>query len=297
MEEILSVFVKLMRLEGLAKTTINTYHQHILDYFKTFSKDIIIKDVAEYLNLKKIKVDNRKLSRSHYNQIQYAFKKYWEIFYNKPFPLLNPVKVPLQPPKIINKEDMISGILSEPNRRNRIILSLANGSMLRHAEIWTLNIYEDIDLHNKKVYIRAGKGFKPRITILTEYCKQEIEKEIIERKLRKINNPYVCAVEGSQTKYICYNDIGKIIKNAGIRIGCNNWHTHLLRHTGSTHLDEAGISVRKNQILLGHSRLNTTQGYIHPTIDKVLEVENPLDKILIKVNQSLQQNNKSINNG
>lgn len=281
-KEILEVFEKLMRLEGLSKTTIKTYKMHIEEYFRTFSTDIIKKDVAEYLNQIKIKVDNRKFSRSHYNQIQYAFNKYWEIFYGCKMPILNRIKVPTKSPEIINKEDIVLALTKIPKRRDRIIFSLGYFSMLRHAEIWRLDLFDDIDTRNKKVYIRAGKGWKNRVVILSEYTKRLVEAERQERIVMRNPNTHVCAVDGSPDRYICYKEVGRIIKNAGKRIGIEHWHPHLLRHSGSSHLDDNNTSTRKIQRLLGHSKITTTQRYLHPTQDQVLDVRNPLeDKLLL----------------
>lgn len=51
--EILEAFEKLMRLEGLSKTTIKNYKHHIQEYFKTYSLDLTRNKVAEYLSEKK----------------------------------------------------------------------------------------------------------------------------------------------------------------------------------------------------------------------------------------------------
>ena len=287
-QEILSVFEKKMRLNGLAKTTIKSYLQALKDFY-LYSMDVTLSEVAEYLNQKKIKVNDRLLSRSHYNQIQYAFDKYWQIFYQKRLPILKHIEVPTIPPKIINEEDIIKALIKAPNRQHQIIFSLGYFSMLRRAEIWHLDLYKDIDTDNYKVYIRAGKGWKPRVTILSEFTRNLVIEERAERD-KKEKNPWVCGKEGTRNRYLSYSEIGRIISKMGEMIGCNGWHPHLLRHTGATHLDQQGISTRKIQRLEGHSRLNTTQGYITHTQDQVLEVKNKLDVLLL-------QSKKNGNNG
>lgn len=291
MNTIITCFEKKMRLSSLSSKTIRSYLKHIINYNVCFSQNFVIDDVAEYLNALKIKVDNRQLSRSHYNQVQYAFDKFWQIFFNKRFPLLSHIKVPMLPPEIIPEQKIIEAFQKIENNQYGIIVSLAYFSMLRRAEIWHLDLYKDIDLNANKVYIRAGKGWKPRVTPLAKFTKQLIINEIEERKSQKNHNPWVCAKPGSQNRYICYSEVGRIISLVGSKVQCNNWHPHLLRHTGSSHLDMQGISTRKIQVILGHSKLTTTQGYLHPTQDKVLEVMNQLDA------QLLQCSNRISNNG
>jgi integrase/recombinase XerD len=287
--EILEVFEKQLRLKGLAKRTIKSYVQAIKDYLN-FSQDFTLSDVAEYLNQKKIMVDNRVLSRSHYNQVQYAFDRFWIVFFNKRLPILKRIEVPVMPPKVINEGDVFKAMMKLTKRQDKIILGLAYFSMMRRAEIWTLDIYKDIDLRNNKVYIRAGKGWKPRITILAQTTKQHIQEEIAERKQEKNPNPWVCAKPGTTNRYLCYSELGAIIRNAGKAIGCDNWHPHLMRHSHSTHLDQNGVSTRKIQRLLGHSDIKTTQRYISHTQDQVLEVTSKVDEML------LQHSKKSSNN-
>ena len=279
--EILSVFEKKMRLNGLAKKTIRSYKQALKDYC-LFSEDFVLGNVAEYLNQKKIKVDNLKISRSHYNQVQYSFDKFWQIFYNKRLSILNKLDVPQITPEVLNEEQIIKALDSYTRRQHKIIFGLAYFSMLRHAEIWTLDLYADIDVDNLRVYVRHGKGWKPRVTILSTYIRNLILEERIERKSENNPNPWVCAKQGSKDRYLCYSEIGHIIKDAGNAIGRKDLHPHLLRHTGATHYDEQGVSTRKIQKLEGHQKIGTTQGYIHPTQDKVLEVKNKLDVLLLQ---------------
>ena len=279
--EILSVFEKQMRLKGLARQTIKSYTQSIKDFF-LFSRDMTIDAVAEYLNQKKIMVDNRQLSRSHYNQVQYAFDKYWQLFYAKRLPILNRVKVFTIPPKVLSEEQVINLLAAEQSNLSRMIISLGYFSMLRRGEIWKLNLYEDIDTENRKVYVRAGKGFKPRVSILSDFTARLVNAEREERKARRIVNPWLCAKPGSRDRYLCYSELGKIVKAAAEKAKIEGIYPHLLRHTGATHLDLQGVSTRKIQRLEGHESLTTTQRYITHTQDQVLEVKNKLDVLLLQ---------------
>jgi integrase/recombinase XerD len=54
---------------------------------------------------------------------------------------------------------------------------------------------------------------------------------------------------------------------------------HTLRHSFATHLLEQDIHIRVLQVLLGHSKVETTALYTHVATKTIREVISPLDRL------------------
>jgi integron integrase len=191
-----------------------------------------------------------------------------------------------------------------------LIADLAYGAGLRTGEVISLRM-EDINIEEKHIAIRDGKGKKDRITLLPENLIPAIQVQM--RKVERIhrldiskgfghveipwNKDHITDRLGHQFIFqssristhsptgkkgrfhIFDSTIQKAVKKAAERIGILQRVTpHMLRHSFATHMLESGTDIRTVQELLGHKDVRTTMEYCHVT-KTAADIRSPLDNL------------------
>lgn len=125
---------------------------------------------------------------------------------------------------------------------------------LRLGEVEELRL-EDLDLPNRKLTVRQGKGLKDRTVFLTDTTVQSLKKYLAVRGMGPSSHVFLY-----RNQPVHIDLIRSRLKLAGERVGVKV-HPHRLRHTCATQLLNAGCRVTSIQKFLGHTRLNSTMTY------------------------------------
>lgn len=174
-------------------------------------------------------------------------------------------------PIVLTKHEIKILFDSTASKKSRLILELLYSSGLRVSELVNLKP-SDLNFRENIGWVRSGKGKKDRMFIFSKKLSKKLEKFIKKNKDWK----YLFSREVPLTT----RNIQKIVQKSCLKSKINkNIHPHTLRHSFATHLLENGIDIRKIQVLLGHSSLNTTQLYVHISSSQLKEIENPLDNL------------------
>lgn len=196
-----------------------------------------------------------------------------------------------------------------------LMAKIAYGGGLRVSELVRLR-YKDVDIDRHQLHVRAGKGDKDRQTTLPDsiipllQIHMERLRSLFERDV-KDNVPGVFLPDALSRKYpsagrqiqwqwlfptknlqrdprtglirrhhVTAGAFQKAIYRASRNSGINKRVTpHVLRHSFATHLLESGTDIRTVQDLLGHSKIETTQIYLHVMKKPGIGVRSPLDSV------------------
>lgn len=163
--------------------------------------------------------------------------------------------------------------------RDRAMLEVLYGSGLRRAEICGLDI-DDVDLENKTIRVRHGKGDKERFSFLSEPAVHALLAYLDVR--RSSDTALFVTI---RAKRMTPRQLWSVFKNhreAAKDLGLKKHIVpHGLRHAFATGLYEGGADIRAIQELLGHSNISTTQIYTFVGMDRkraVYEMAHPRAK-------------------
>lgn len=196
-------------------------------------------------------------------------------FYKKILGYSFKIKIPIPKrskklPVVLSREE-ISKILSViSNTKHYLIIALAYGAGLRVSEVISLKV-GDIDLANKRLLVKNGKGRKDRFTVLPEILVDKISKYILGREGKEML--FLSNRGGKLTSRTAQKVFENTLKKTAIHKRAT---FHSLRHSFATHLLENGVDVRYVQELLGHGNIRTTQLYTKVTDLGLRNILSPL---------------------
>ena len=263
-----------LRLCNYSDKTIKTYlhyNSELLRFANKFSDEINIQDIKDYLDF----LFRQGRSPVTVNQAISALKFYYtKIMSRNFFDGINKVIRPKNSkklPTVLSKEEIIKIISSAENKKNKLIIQVLYTSGLRVSELRNLKI-NDVDFNRKIITVKAGKGKKDRITIISAVVLDNINKYLLEYK------PIKYLFENSQlNKKLTTRTLQIVITDSAKKANINkNISAHTLRHSFATHQLENGVNLRYIQSMLGHSRLETTQIYTKVAINKFSEIKDLL---------------------
>ena len=185
-------------------------------------------------------------------------------------------------PVVLSRDEVARLLNATTCLKHQAALSVAYGSGLRVAEVAALKV-SNIDSERMLLRVERGKGGRYRnamlpadlLTLLREWWKVGRQQGVMHAQgwlfpgqdaMRPISTRHLhrVVVEAAQA--------AQITKRVG---------PHTLRHSFATHLLEDGVDIRVIQVLLGHSKLETTSLYTKVATRTVRAVISPLDKLRI----------------
>jgi len=248
-----------LELRKYAENTVKTYVHHFetfINHYGTIRPESLTEnEIRHYL----LKLSREGRTSSYLNQAVNSIKFYFEVVMGMPnrfYAIERPIKQK-QLPKVLSKSEILGLIENTNNPKHRCIVSLLYSAGLRRSELLNLKV-EDIDSKRMLITVRAAKGNKDRMTVLSPILLHHL------RSYYKEYRPKKFLFEGPGHKPYTASSVLKLISMAAKRAGIYKKVTpHMLRHSFATHLLEDGTDIRHIQLLLGHSSTKTTEIYTH----------------------------------
>ena len=270
-----------LKTTNKAKSTIKEYIQEsgkLLVFLNKKGLEIntlAVKNIELYLSEQK---NSRNIGDNSYYKLVNVIRSFLKFLYKKDyigFNIAEKLTIDKRPEQVseyltdqdINKiEQYLENIKGKDKLRGKIIIYLGIDEGLRRQEFINLN-WEDIDLDNKKMKIIKSKGGKSRQIEISSRLNDLL---IVNRKeQKKYKGPVIRGDYGKRiSKSSLQNIVSEIFKASDVyRDGLC---IHSLRHTCAVRLLKKGYDSSKIQKFLGHSRLDTTEKYLHATTEGVV---------------------------
>ena len=187
------------------------------------------------------------------------------------------VAEPRKIPVVLSPEEVARFLEAAPGVKYKAAFSVAYGAGLRVSEVAALKV-ADIDSKRMMLRVEQGKGHRDRYAMLSPVLLELL------RDWWRIARPKAWLFPGQdplqpmstrQLNRACHAaaHMAEITKRVS---------PHTLRHSFATHLLEQNTDIRVIQVLLGHSKLETTALYTHIATNTIRAVMSPLERLSLK---------------
>jgi site-specific recombinase XerD len=268
-------FIEDMLLRGLAPTTQRSYLHYVNGfalYYNTDPEKLDLEAVRQYqLHLLNDLGKSPESVNTFVSAVQFLYLVTLEMPWGKPcFPR---VRTGLKLPVVLSPEEVEQFLCSIGEVKYRAALMLCYGGGLRISEAVAVRV-TDIDSSRMLIRVAEGKGRKDRYVMLSP------------RLLAVLRSYYRAArpkdwlfPSWRPEQHLSSASLSQACREASMRCGLLKRITaHTLRHSFATHLLERGTDTRVIQVLLGHSRIETTARYTLVSSQLIAATPSPLDK-------------------
>lgn len=274
--DLIREYLQYLQVEkGLAKNSLESYERD-LSKLKNWAEkndfDVVNlsrQDLREFL----IDLSSENLSPNSVNRIISAMRGFYKFLQfdrhitKNPAEYLEAQTKGFYLPKFLNQKEieqllLVPDVSGEIGLRDRAILETMYAAGLRVSEVCDLQI-SDVELY-LGILTCKGKGSKTRKVPIGKSAAEWLKTYLVARR-RKENIEIQNLFVSSLGRPVSRQDIFKMIKECGEKIGREDISPHTLRHSFATHLVQNSADIRSVQQMLGHADISTTQIYTHIT--------------------------------
>lgn len=269
-------FISAKRIEGCSRRTEEYYFSTLNFFEKTINcniKNVDTNKIREYLinyqklnNCSNVTLDTvRRILSSFYKWLEEE-----DFILKSPMKRIHRIKTPIVlKPAFSDEQIEVIRKTAAQNNRDIAIIDILLSSGIRVSELVRLN-RSSINL-NSRTCVVFGKGSKQRETYFDVRTKIELENYL---KTRKDKNRALFVSSHKKSKHGTYsrltiNSVEKMIRKIGMKTDIDDVHPHRFRRTMATKAIDKGMPIEQVQVLLGHTKIDTTLRYANVQQDNV----------------------------
>lgn len=270
-----------MTMRGFGEHTQKDYIRHVRSFAAFLGRP---PDTATIEDLRRFQIDQheRAISPATINGAVSALRFLFGITLKRPEMALGLVVVRCTPKlrEVLSVEEAARLIEAAPGIKYRAAFGVAYGAGLRVSELAHLKV-DDIDSTRMLIRVEQGKGRKDRNAMLSPHLLDLLRQWWREGKRRGVMLPHGWLFPGRDcTDPISARQLHRAVHDAAEFAGIRKRVSpHTLRHSFATHLLEQDVDIRVIQVLLGHTKIDTTAIYTKVSTRTMQAVASPLDRI------------------
>lgn len=300
---VITQFKRQLTMQGYAPKTIECYRGY-LTYFEDYLKKHAVNSLRQVNHSMILDFQSQIMQQPHATETKAlmirSVKRLFEYLTANHRLLINPTEGVIETnrkhrklPPVLTIDEM-QRLLAQPNLslpsqvRNRAIMEVLYSTAIRLDELIHLEVYH-VDLQDKVLYVRRGKGSRQRVVPLGNTAIFYLNEYLVH-----IRPGYVKKDAKEQKLFLTVS--GKPLSPNSIRYFLRNYRNaakikkqvspHTFRRTCATHMLQQGADIRYVQKLLGHRYLRTTQIYT-----RIVPID--IKKIHIKTHPGVKKRNEN----
>ena len=256
------IFVSAKRVEGCSERTLNYYKTTIDNMLNSVNKkvnNIETDDLRKYLadyqlnnQCSKVTIDNVRRILSSF----FAWLEDEDYIIKSPTRRIHKIKTMKTVKETYSDEELEEMRDSCDEIRDLALIDFLSSTGVRVGELVNLNI-KDIDFENRSCVV-LGKGSKQREVYFDARTKIHLQNYL---STRADNNQALFVSLLHPFNRLKISGVEIRLRELGNKININRVHPHKFRRTMATKAIDKGMPIEQVQVLLGHSKIDTTLEY------------------------------------